>query len=190
MISTEVARTIILVLLGLAIVWVIVCVIRNDMATILRALIVMVLLGIVFYYLSQTKLQTLSYKSIKNDLFPPKPLHVAFEKKDSYVSGALRTTYLFAEPGPELVLSMEEGGKYLAIKDVDPLNRVLQYVGLPPVKRGVRELAAITGSGLDTDKYRWNDYELGILTIERGICRNVATTATYPCIQTITIDRR
>jgi len=190
MISTETARTLILVLLGLAIVWVILCVIRNDMATIVRALIVMILLGIVFYYLSQTKVQTLSYKSIKNDLFPPKALHVIFEKRDSYVSGSLVTTYLFAEPGPELVLSMEEGGKYLTIKDIDPLNRVLQYVGLPPVKTGVRELAAITGSGLDTDKYRWDDYELGILTIERGICRNVATTSTYPCIQAISVQRR
>jgi hypothetical protein len=190
MISTETARTIILVLLGLAIVWVIICIVRNDMATIARALIVMVLLGIVFYYVSQTKLETLSYKSIKNDLFPPKPIHATFEKRDTYVAGALRTTYLFAEPGPELVLSMEEGGKYLTIKDIDPLNRVLEYVGLPPVKRGVRELSAITGSSLDTDKYRWDDYELGILTIERGICRNVATTSTYPCIQAITVQRR
>jgi hypothetical protein len=189
MVATETVRTIILVLLGLAVVWVIVCVVRNDTATIVRALIVMVLLGITFYYLNQTKLQTLSYKAVKNDLFPPKPLHVSFEKKDSYVAGELRTVYIFAEPGPELVLSMEEGGKYLTITDVDPLNRVLQYVGLPPVKRGVRELVAITGSSLDVDKYRWDDYELGTLIVERGICRNITTTSTFPCVEAITVIR-
>lgn len=190
MVATETVRTIILVLLGLSVVWVIGCLVRNDMATIVRALIVMVLLGITFYYLNQTKLQTLTYKAVKNDLFPPKALHLSFEKHESTLAGALRTVYTFAEPGPELVLKMEEGGKYLTILDIDPLNRVLEYMGLPPVKRGVRELAAITGSALDTDKYRWEDYKLGIMTIERGICHNVATISTYPCIQTITIDAR
>jgi hypothetical protein len=189
MVTTETARTVILVLLGLAVLWVIACVVRNDMATIVRALIVMILLGITFYYLNQTKLQTLTYKAVKNDLFPPKPLHASFEKRESYVAGELQTVYTFAEPGPELVLSMDEGGRSLNISDVDPLNRVLAYVGLPPVKRGARELASITGSNLDTDKYRWDNYELGVLIIERGICRNVATTATYPCIQAITVVR-
>jgi len=190
MVATETARTVILVLLGLAVLWVIACVVRNDMATIVRALIVLLLLGITFYYLNQTKLQTLTFKAVKNDLFPPRPLNISFEKHENYVSGQLQTTYTFAEPGPELVLSMDEGGKSLTISDIDPLNRVLAYVGLPPVKRGVRDLSAITGSNLDTDKYRWDDYELGTLTIERGICRNVTTTATYPCIEAITVLRR
>jgi hypothetical protein len=190
MVATETARTVILVLLGLAVLWVIACVVRNDMATIVRALIVLLLLGITFYYLNQTKLQTLTFKAVKNDLFPPKPLNVSFEKRESYVSGQLQTTYTFAEPGPELVLSMDDGGKSLTISDIDPLNRVLAYVGLPQVKRGARELSAITGSNLDTDKYRWDDYELGIMTIERGICRNITTAATYPCIEAITVLRR
>jgi hypothetical protein len=189
MVATETARTVILVLLGLAILWVIACVVRNDMATIVRALIVLVVLGITFYYLSQTKVQTLTFKAIKSDLFPPKPLHLSFEKRESYVAGTLQTTYSFAEPGPELVLSMDEGGKSLTISDVEPLNRVLAYVGLPPVQRGVRELSSVTGSNLDADKYRWDDYELGTLIIERGLCRNITTTATYPCIEVITILR-
>ena len=189
MIAVATARTFILILLALSVAWVIACVVRNDMATIVRAMIVMVLLGVVFFYLNQTNLKTLTVKGVRNDLFPPKPLNLAFEKHDILIADQLQTVYSFADPGPELVLSMDEGGKYLTIADIDPLNRVLQYIGLPPVKRGIRELAAITGSTLDASKYRWDDYELGILTVERGICRNVATTSTYPCIERITIIR-
>ncbi|MEN6312074.1 MAG: hypothetical protein ABFD80_11110 [Acidobacteriota bacterium] len=190
MVATETVRTIFMVLFGLSVVWVIACVIRNDMATIVRALIVLVLTGVSFYYLNQTKLTTLSFKAVKNDLFPAKPLHLVFEKRERVVAGEAQTMYIFAEPGPELVLSMEEGGRSLAVTDVDPLNRVLDYVGLPPVKTGARELASVTGSSLDVDKYRWDDYELGSLIIERSICRNITTTNTYPCIQAITVIRR
>ena len=108
MVATETARTVILVLLGLSVLWVIVCVVRNDTATIVRALIVTVLFGVAFYYLNQTKIPTLSVKSIKDDLFPPKPIHAQFEKRTSYINGVERTIYSFAEPGPELTLSMEE----------------------------------------------------------------------------------
>ncbi len=190
MVATETARTVFLVLAGLSLVWVIACLIRNDMATIVRALIVLILTGGAFFYLNQTKLTQLSFKAIKNDLFPPKPLHLVYDKKDVYIAGEAQTMYIFAEPGPELALSMEEGGKSLAITDVDPVNRVLDYVGLPPVKRGVRELVAVTGNRLDADKFRWDDYELGALVIERTICRNITTTNTYPCIQTIIVIRK
>ncbi|MGA2533335.1 MAG: hypothetical protein ABSG19_09895 [Candidatus Aminicenantales bacterium] len=190
MVATETARTVILILLGLSVLWVIVCVVRNDTATLVRALIVTVLFGVAFYYLNQTKLPTLTVRGIKEDLFPPKPIHASFEKRTAYINGVERTIYSFAEPGPELTLSMEGGGSNLSITDIEPLNRLLRYVGLPPVKRGARELSAITGVSLDTDKYRWEDYALGILIIERGICRNVATTNTYPCVETITIIAR
>ena len=190
MVATETARTIILIFLGLSVLWIILCVIRNDTATIVRALIVTVLFGVAFYYLNQTKLQTLTVRSIKEDLFPPKPIHALFEKRTTYINGVEQTIYSFTEPGPELTLSMEEGGKDLSIADIEPLNRLLQYLGLPPVKRGARELSTITGSNLDTDKYRWEDYDLGVLIIERGICHNVATANTYSCVQTITIIPR
>lgn len=190
MIATQTAHTVLLVLLGASVFWVVACIVRNDTGTIVRALITTVLVGVAFFYVNQTKLQTLSYKSVKNDLFPPKPLHLLFEKRESITGDVLRTVYAFAEPGPELVLSMEEGGKSLAITDIDPLNRVLEYVGLPPVKTGARELSSVTGSSLDASKYQWDDYALGTLIIERGICRDVTSASTYPCIDSITILRR
>ncbi|HVP92065.1 MAG TPA: hypothetical protein VMS75_12720 [Terriglobales bacterium] len=190
MIATETARTVLLVLLALSFLWVVVCIVRNDTGTIVRALVTTLLVGIAFFYVHQTKLQTLSFKSIKNDLFPPKPLHLLYERRESITGDVLRTVYSFSEPGPELVLSMEDGGNSLSITDIDPLNRVLEYVGLPPVKRGARELSLITGSGLDANKYQWDDYALGTLIIERGICRNVTSASTFPCIESITILRR
>jgi hypothetical protein len=187
MIATETARTILMVLFGLSVVWVISCVIRNDTATIIRALVVAVVLGLAFFYVHQTKLQTLSFKNIKEDLFPSAPLSLSFDKRETTIDGVQQIIYSFAEPGPELHLSLEEGGKYLSIPDVEPLNRVLDYVGLPPVKHGVPELSSLTKSDLDANKYRWDDYEMGTLIIERGICRNVRTAQTYPCIQAITV---
>jgi hypothetical protein len=190
MIATETARTIFLVFLGLSLIWVIACIVRNDMQTIIRAIIVLIIVGLGFFYLNQTKLTTISFKAVKNDLFPPKTEYYSYEKRVSTVDYVQQTSYAFAEPSPRFVLDMEEGGKYLSVKDLDPLNRVLQYVGLPPVKHGVRELASITGSNHDVNMYRWDDYDLGTLTIERGICHNARSIETFPCIVNITVRSR
>lgn len=190
MIATETARTAVLVLLGLSIVWVVILIIKNDMSTIIRALIVTAVLGLSFFYLSQTKLEELSFRAVKNDLFPPRQEHFTWEKRETITGGIPTTLFVFSEPGPRLALDLERGGKYLTINDVDSLNSVLRTVGLPPVKHGVRELAAISGRTLDANIYRWEDYELGILTIERGLCRNMTTTETFPCISSITVRGR
>lgn len=185
--ATETAKVIFMVLFGLSAVWVIACVVRNDMATIIRALIITVITGLGFFYLSHTKLETLSFENVRDDLFPPKPEFWSFEKRETTAGGILTTTFIFAEPGPRLSLSMEGGGKYLTVTDIAPLNRVLKYIGLPPVKHGIRELASITGSTLDANLYRWDNYELGVLTVERGICRNITTAESFPCIESITV---
>ena len=185
--ATETAKLILMVLLALSAIWVIICIIRNDTATIVRALIVTVLVGLSFFYVNQTKLQTLTLDAIRDDLFPPKLEYFTFDKRETTAGGILTTTYIFTEPGPRLRLTMEKGGKYLTISDIRSLNRVLAYVGLPPVKSGVRELASITGSTLDANLYRWEDYDLGVMTLERGICHNISTTESYPCISSITV---
>lgn len=190
MVATETVKTIFLVLTVLAVVWVVVCIIKNDMATIIRALVVAILMGLGFFYTSNTKLERLSFKAVKNDLFPPKPEYFTYEKRENSVGSETVTTYIFSEPGPRLVLAMEQGGKFLTVEDIDPLNRTLAFVGLPPVTRGVRELSALTGSTLDANLYRWDDYKLGVMTIERSICRNITTTESFPCISSITIRRR
>jgi hypothetical protein len=190
MIATETAKTALLILFGLAILWIVIIVVKNDMQTILRALVVAALLGIGLYYVNQTKLEKLSYTAIKEELFPIKARAYTFDKRESSIDGQTATSFIFKDPGPPLAAVMMDGGKYMAIKDVRLLNAVLAYIGLPPVAEGVPELASLTGRTFDADKYRWDDYERGVLLIERGICRDMTTTATFTCIVRITVTGR
>jgi len=190
MIATETVKTVVVVLFGLCILWIIVIIVKNDMHTIVRALLVTAVLGLALFYLNQTKLEKLSFTAIKQDLFPLKARTFTFEKQEVYVDGRAITTFSFDEPGPRLALDMMNGGKHMVIKDIRPVNSVLERLGLPPVTAGVAELASITGNGLDSDKYRWDAYEKGVLVIERGICRDMTAAQTFPCISRITITAR
>ncbi len=190
MIATESARTAILALFALSILWIVVVLIKNDMQTLIRAAVVAAVLGLALLYVDQTKLEMLSFKAVKEELFPPKEREFTYQKKEGYQAGTYVTTFTFSDPGPRLPLAMEEGGKTLAVRDIDRLNRVLERLGLPPVREGVRELASITGRSLDADKYVWENYELGRLTIHRGICRDMTTTGTFPCVSSLVVERR
>jgi len=190
MVATETAKTIVLVLFGLAILWIVIIVIKNDTQTIIRALAVTAVLGLSLFYLNQTKLEQLSFSAIKDDLFPPKIRNYTFEKREGFLAGRPTTTFIFDDPGPPLSLSLESGGKYMAIRDIKPVNRVLAMLGLPPVTEGVSERAAVTHQPLDTDKYRWDDYEKGALLVERGICHDMTTAQAFPCIVRIIVYGR
>lgn len=190
MIATETVKTVLLILFGLAILWIVIIVIRNDMETIIRALVVAALLGLGLYYVSHTKLESLSFRAVKEDLFPVRARAFTFQKRDSLLDGRTVTVYVFDDPGPALSLVMLEGGKYMAVEDVRLVNLVLQKIGLPQVEAGVPELASVTHRTLDADKFRWDDYPLGVLLIERGICRDMTTTETFTCIARITVSPR
>jgi hypothetical protein len=190
MIATETAKTVLLILFGLAILWIIIIVVRNDMETIVRALVVTALLGLGLYYVTHTKLESLSFQAIKEDLFPIKARSYNFHKRDTLFDGQPATAYVFDDPGPTLSLVLMEGGKYMAIQDIRTVNAVLKFIGLPPVEEGVPELASITHRGLDSDKFRWDNYQSGYLIIERGICRDMTTAETFTCIARITVGPR
>jgi hypothetical protein len=190
MIATETVKTVVLVLFGLCILWIIIIVVKNDMQTIVRALLVTAVMGLALYFLNQTKLEKLSYSAVKNELSPVKKQIYKFEMVEGRIAGNPTTTYAFQDPSPPLPLALMNGGKYMAIKDVRWVNNVLEFLGLPPVAEGVSELASITHQTLDADKYRWDNYEKGVLILERGLCRNMTTASTYPCIVRITITSR
>jgi hypothetical protein len=190
MIATDTAKTVVLILFGLSILWIVVIVIKNDMQTLVRALIVTALLGLALYYLNQTKLEQLSFNAIKDDLFPIKARAYTVQQQEGFIAGSPSTTYTFEDPGPRLPLAMISGGKYMAIKDIRTVNSVLQYLGLPPVKQGVPEFAAITGLSIDADKFRWDDYDRGILIIERGLCRDMSSAESFTCIGRIIVMAR
>lgn len=190
MIATETAKTAALVLFGLSLLWIVVLIVKNDMQTIVRALVVAALLGLALFYINQTKLERLSFRAVKEDLFPLKTRAYIFARHEGHMAGIPITTFVFEDPGPPLSLALQKGGKYMAIRDLRTVNSVLEFLNLPPVSAGVPELAFITGQTLDTDKYRWDDYALGVLLIERGICRDMTTAESFTCIARITVQSR
>ncbi len=193
MVATETVKTVVLILFGLCILWIIVIIVKNDMQTIVRALLVTAVVGLALFLLSQPKIarhEKLSFDIIKNELFPVKARNYTYQKREGHVAGSPTTTYIFDDPGPPLSLSMMSGGKYMAIKDLRPVNVVLEFLGLPPVTEGVSELASVTGKNIDSDLYRWDNYEKGVLLLERGLCRDMAAAHSFPCIAQITVQSR
>jgi hypothetical protein len=201
MIATETLRTIVLVLFGLGIIWVIKVVVKREFETLARALIVTVLFGGAFLYLQQTKHPSISWAILKGDIFPSKIRPYTFIKEESNPgrAGTRLVRYLFPAPGPEgsepgpspkLNLTLDPNGRNYHITNVEPVNHVLADLGLPLVKAGVRELAAVTGRLTDVNYYRWDDYDMGILTIERGLCNNKNSLERYHCLVSLTIQSR
>jgi hypothetical protein len=190
MIATETAKTVLLVLFGLCVLWIVVIVVKNDMQTIVRALIVTALVGLGLYYVNQTKLEKLSFTAVKQELFPVKARAYTYHKRDSFIAGRASTAYIFDDPGPPLSVAMIEGGKYMTIKDLRTVNVILEYIDLPPVEETVSELASLTGRTIDADKFRWDDYGPGVLLVERGICRDMTSAQSFTCIARITVTAR
>jgi hypothetical protein len=193
MIETETAKTVLLALLGLAILWIVVIIVKNDMETMVRALIVAALLGGALFLVGRPGASVdgkISFTTIKEYLFPVPERAFTYERKEGQIGGRSSTIFIFNDPGPPLSLAMMEGGKYMAIKDLRTVNNVLKLVGLPPVSAGVPELAALTGRTIDADKYQWDDYGPGLLVIERGLCRDMTTARTFPCIATLRVTAR
>jgi hypothetical protein len=193
MIATETAKTVLLILFGLSILWIVVIIVKNDMQTIVRALVVAAVVGLALYIVNMPKIarhDKVSFAILRDELFPVKKQAYPFTVQDERFQGKVVKTFVFQDPGPPLSLVMVNGGKFMAIKDVRPVNNVLEFLGLPPISAGVEELASITGKTLDADKYRWDDYERGVLLLERSICRDMTSASSFPCISRITVTPR
>lgn len=199
MIATATLRTIVMVLFGLSVVWLVKIVVKKEWETLTRAIIVTALIGGAFLYLRHTQHPSISWATLKNDIFPSNSRPYTFIKQESNPGGVHRVRYSFPAPGPEgsepgpspkLKLILDPTGRHYDIVDVEPLNRVLQDLELPLVKSGVRELATVTGRLADVNLYRWDDYELGILTVERGLCNDKDSLERYHCLVNLTIQSR
>jgi hypothetical protein len=190
MIATETVRLVLMVLLGGCLIWAMSIVIRKDYESLVRVILVGAVIGVAFFYVNQTDLEKLSWSAVKEDIFPPKMEHYRFERREITTGGVARTVFLFDEPGPKINVVMEKGGKNLVIRNTDSLNRVLAYIGLPPVKHGVPELISITGKGSDANTYLWDDYDKGILIVEQGLFHDSSSLQSYPQIVAITVRNR
>lgn len=200
MTETATLKIIVMVLFGLTIVWLVKILIKQEFETLVRALLMAVFFGAALLYLQQTKSQTISWKDIKQTVFPEKDLALAYVKDEGRTSGVKYVRYTFPAPtgqegsllgvGPRLKLTLDSNGRNYHITDIEPVNRILTYLGLPEVKTGVKELAAITGRLADVNSYRWEDYDGRILIIERGLCQDMNSLERYHCVVSIMVRDR
>ena len=187
-------KIIVLALIGIAVIWLIRILVKKEYENIVRTLLIGALLGGAYYYLENTKLEKVHPSDIKNQLretfFPEKLPNYIYHKDEGNDANGSYLRFFFESPGPRLSLELDPSGKYFNIKDLYSINRILKYLGLPEVSRRVPELASVTGSANDINIYRWNDYERGILTVERAICQDRDMLESYQCISNIMIARR
>lgn len=187
-------KNIVLVLLMLCVIWIIRVVVKREFENLLRAGLILLLLGAVFFYLERTESETLTLSDIraqiKDTFFPEKAPNYIYNKEEGVSGGIHFVRYYFEPPGPKLSLEYDPKTQYFHIKDVYSVNRILAYLGLPKVKAAVPELASLTGSRNDVSLYRWEGYPLGTLTLERGICQDRDRLESFQCIVSIIISRR
>ena len=192
--SVETLKHIVLALIVISVIWFIRILVKKEFENVVRTLIVGALLGGAYFYLQNTKLERLHLSDvraqIKDTFFPEKMPNYIFHRDERNDASGHYIRYFFESPGPKLSLELDPSGKYFNIKDLNSINRILKYVGLPEVNRRVPELASITGSANDIAHYRWDDYEHGILTIIREICQDRDRLESYQCISNILISRR
>ncbi|MBC7362016.1 MAG: hypothetical protein H5U06_07015 [Candidatus Aminicenantes bacterium] len=190
MIATSTVKTIVTILLAIDIIWLIYILIRGYTESLVRTIVFAIILGIILGYLQNTKLEMLSFRAIKNDLFPPNIPQYSYTVNEEDTLYSHRITYTFLEPIPELKLDMDPNGRTFTIRDPEPVNLVLDQLNLPRVKSGAQELYTITGNQTDIGIYRWDDYERGTLILERGLYQNKNTMQSYHGIVRIIIDSR
>jgi hypothetical protein len=192
--EVSVLKNIVLVLLGICVFWFVRILVKRETENLARAVIACVVLGGIFFYLQHVKLAKITFADVgaqvRDTFFPEKMPNYIFYKDEGMTGSKSYVRYFFESPGPNLSLDLDPGQKYFHIKNVRSVNRILDYLGLPGITKPVPELASITGSANDIGVYRWDDYPLGVLTIDRGICQDRDRLESYHCIVNITILRK
>lgn len=201
MIATSTAINIVTALLAICVLWLIYILFRGHTESLVRTIIAIVLLGIILGYLQNTRLTVLSFKAIKNDLFPPDIPEYYYTVSESDNLYSHRTIYTFfsgdqldrtatVPAPPELKLVMDPNGRNFNLEDPESLNLVLDQLKLPRVSHGAKELVTITGNQTDVGVYRWDDYPLGTLIVERTLFQQKNAMQSYHAISRIIVDSR
>jgi len=204
MVATSTVKAIATILLAIDVIWLIYILFKGYTESLVRTIVAGLVLGVVLYYLQTTSLQYLSFKAVKNDLFPPDIPQYSYLRTEEDNQYSHRIIYTFmltpsesalertveVPPPPELKLEMDPGGQTFTLGDPESLNFVLEQLNLPLVNKGVPELSTITGNRHDQGIYRFDDYPLGTLTVERSLYQNKKVALSYHCISRIIIDSR
>ena len=190
MIATATIKLIVIILLALSLIWLFKILLRKEYENLFRAVLVCLIFAGALYMVQQSKTEKFSISEIKKSFFPTKPQPLKYQIQTGLSNGANFTRYIFEEPCPKISLTLDPSAKFFHITDVSSVNAVLESLELPKVSTGARDLASITGQRFDSNMYRWGDYPLGILILERGLCTNRGNLESYTCITSITIKQR
>ncbi len=177
-------------LLVLSFLWALKIFLKKEIRYLFRASMIFIFVLLAFIFFQKSEIGNWNYYQIKNHLFPEKEIQHKYRVEKGSLIHENYIRYVFQEPRPKLILSFDKKGKYLNLKDISHLNKILKELGLPPVTSGVSELASITGSRFDINHYRWDNYPEGILIIERTQCKSKKTYQTYHCLASLTIRQK
>jgi hypothetical protein len=186
MISLTTAASILLIL---AAVWLVILIIKRQHEYIFRAMMIMLILLLGLIFLRQHEAGKLTWPDIKLKIFPGKAVVYNFTERKSYTRGMQETRYAFNEPQPKLSLRLDPSGTYFHITDLKPINDMLNHLNLPEVEEAVPELASLTHSKRDANKYKWDNYAGGTLIIERTLCQDPESLEVYQGVASVRIIR-
>ncbi len=176
--------------LFLASLWLIRIILKNERRHLFRGLLLFLFFLVVVFYINQSDSRKLTVADVRDMIFAPRELNLQYRLVENAGSSGHITTYFFESPQPPLSVSLDENGKYLHLNNPASLNRVLRALKLPEVPAGAKELASLTGSQLHTSLYRWEDYPLGTLIVEKKVFQNRSTLEYYHCIANIQIRKK
>ena len=177
------------VLLILAAIWLIILIIKRQHAYVFRAMMIMLILLLGLIFLRQHEAGKLTWPEIKLKIFPEKPVIYKYTENRTFTRGQQETRYVFNEPQPKLAVRLDTSGAYFHITDLKPINNMLKHLNLPEVDEIVPELASITRSKRDANKYKWDNYSGGTLILERTLCQDPETLEVYQGVSNIRILR-
>lgn len=183
-------RTITTILLILALLRFLKLMIKKQIEYLFRASLILIFIFLVFIFFQRSEIGKWDVFEIKEKIFPEKTPTLNYHQDREILSDDIKLRYVFKEPKPKLVLTLDKRGNYLHLWNFSSLNLVLKALDLPEVQQGVPELASITGSRSDIRQYRWGDYPLGILIIERDLCQDKKKFQSYHCLSALTIKYR
>ncbi len=167
--------------------WLVRVLAKKENENIFKAIILLLFFLAVFLYLNQSDANKLTISDLKNNFFPSKTTEIKYRIVRGVANRNEYVKYVFTKPYPTLSVKMDKSGSYFNIVNPESVNKVLRFLDLPEVKKGVPELSSLTGSTYDTSQYRWDKYPRGILILEKTLCRSGDSLTMNHCILVITI---
>lgn len=165
-------------------------ILKKERRKIYGGLLFFIFSGLTLFYIQHNETRNMSLAEIKELILPGEPPQYNYHIEERLEEGVQYTRYIFDDPKPKFSLAMDSKSGYFRISNISSINAAMEVLNLPKVSSTVPELASITGSSYDVGCYRWKDYQLGILLIKRGLCREVDKLSRYHCISSITIIER